>query len=275
MKNILILGCGYVGSALAKTLHEKGYQVETTTRSPQKVEILSTFSDKVHLIENLDDRKLAPMAANKDAIFLTVAPSYSFQNNTETYQETYLNTAKALLNTLQALQAKCQLIYTSSTSVYNGFRSEARVVTEDLLLSPVTEEAMILLETENTLLQYLNTCILRLSEILGPDRELYRRLAKMTVPLPGSGDNITNAADVRDIVKALQLVLEKQLNGIYNICNDEHPKRKDLYEQICMQHHLPMVQWDPKFPSRHGGLYTVSNQKIKGEGMVFNYSLDS
>jgi glycerol-3-phosphate dehydrogenase len=38
--NISILGCGWYGTALAKTLVNAGYHVKGSTTSPQKLEVL-------------------------------------------------------------------------------------------------------------------------------------------------------------------------------------------------------------------------------------------
>lgn len=272
MEKVLILGCGYVGSAIARSLHEQKYHVSIATRSQDKVELFSQFASEVILVDQLDLLTLTSLIADKRLIFLTIAPSYpsSGKDKIALYRSTYLETAQNLVQALKNNSTVKQVIYTSSTSVYNGEQEFAKVVTEDLELSPKTEEAKILLQTENELKKWPgNVCIFRLGEILGPGRELWKRLSHLKSPLPGTGQNIVNQIFVQDIVKAVHLAIEKNLGGIFNLCQDAHPTRSVLYQTICELYRLPPIQWDSSQASMHGGTYQVSSAKIREHGMVF------
>lgn len=261
--NIAILGCGYVGKALAVRLKNDGHSLTGTTRSPQKASLLSSHLDRVEVLHGNDKAAMENLLKGQQAIILCQAA-----DNASDYETTYLDTAKTLVKLLPSFPGLRHIIYTSSTSVYGDH--QGAIVDEESLPVPLNPTSQILLETENVLLASAeNTCVLRLGEIVGPGREIADRLRKLEGrPLPGTGDNITNITHVDDIVGFVQLVLTKGLRGIYNICGDQHLPRKELYAHICAEEGLPPVTWDGSKTSRHGGNKIVSNAKAKAAGYV-------
>jgi nucleoside-diphosphate-sugar epimerase len=114
------------------------------------------------------------------------------------------------------------------------------------------------------------TCILRCAEIYGPGRELSKRVKQFGGhTLPGSGSNYTNMIHKADCAAALDYALRHHLEGIYNLSDDEHPTRKELYDTVAHRFKFPHVLWDPTHPSLHTGNKRVSNHKIKAEGFAF------
>lgn len=255
---ILIVGCGYVGSAAAHLWKQKGHQVWATSRSPEKLTVLQTWVDRVFLAD-----AIFPELKNVDAVLLSVAA-----DDLNVYEETYLKTAERIIF---HLPLKTPLLYTGSTSVYGDH--EGNWVTEDSPLFPFTSQATILVKTEQTLIEKGHPVTLfRLSEIYGPQRmwnEKIRRLSGKT--LAGNGLQYTNTIHRDDIISALDFALQNQLTGIYNLSDDTHLPRKELYFQLCQEMDLPPVQWDPTLVSVHGGNKRISNQKIKNAGFVFQY----
>ncbi len=126
----------------------------------------------------------------------------------------------------------------------------------------------ILIETEKTLLESRTThkhvCVFRLGEIIGPGREVASRLkSRAGKPFPGTGENFTNFSHLSTIVKGLNCALENHLDGIYNLCEDLHLPRKELYDALCKELDLPQTLWDPSQFSHHAGNKRVSSAKIK------------
>jgi nucleoside-diphosphate-sugar epimerase len=152
-----------------------------------------------------------------------VAPSGSEQGNGNVYIETYLHTAKNLIRVLQQLPQIKHLIYTSSCSVYGDTNGEW--VSEDSELAPVSQQAHVLYETEQILLQVaseqLRVCILRLGGIYGLGRMLSEYSSLCGTSLPGTGENFTNWSHLDDIVAGIGFVIQNQLHGIYNLVNDK------------------------------------------------------
>lgn len=259
--NLIIMGVGYVGMPLLQQLQTLNYSVYTTTRSPEKVERLKEYSTDVILLPPDNDRPLKQLIDDCDAMIVLIAPK-----NGSTYKETYLKTAQEIMNALKGRTKPFSIIYTSSTSVYEGSKTEWS--TEDLSLAPSSENAQILLKTENTFLQHPDTCILRLGGIFGPGRELHKRVASLSgKPYPGNGDAFTNHIHLDNIVSGIIFCLENRLNGIYNLVNNDHPTRKALYADLCQQLAIAEPIWKDNDAAQSTG-YKVSNSKIVSAGYV-------
>jgi nucleoside-diphosphate-sugar epimerase len=226
---LLLMGAGYVGMALLQFLQNDNYEISVTTTNPQKAPLLSDYAKEVLLLDPESDESLQNLIETCDAMILTIAP-----NGTKTYEETYLNTAKTISRCLQGRSKPFYIIYTSSTSVYEGIDSEW--ATEDLILKPFSDNGKILLETEDVLLKCADTCILRLGGIHGRNREISKRAAYFSgKEFPGTGTEPTNHSHLDDIVAAIVYFLKHHLTGIYNVVSDEHPTRDELYSKLCQK----------------------------------------
>jgi nucleoside-diphosphate-sugar epimerase len=250
---ILILGPGYVGSELAKTLKANGHQVDATARTQEKAKALKEIVDQVLLWnEATPTNFLDPYEC---LIFTAAATSYTPEN----YAETYLkNSQKIAQAATTALNLK-QIIYTSSTSVYGP--GDGETVTE---VSPL-KGPQVLIDTEKTLLAIpdITVCVLRLGEIIGPGRALEDKLKNQgTKPFPGTGENPVNLSPLNEIVETVQKAIDLKLAGIYNAVSDLHLPRKAVYKAIAKDHNLPEPTWDPSLPTHHSGNRIVSGDKL-------------
>jgi len=252
---ICIIGCGYVGSALACHWRDLGHTVTATTRVPERIPELLPIAHRVILLEN---GNLAPAIEGQDAILLAVAPKRD-----GSYRETYLETAQRLMH-----HNPPYLLYTSSTSVYGDHRGAT--VDEETIPSPSHTNSSILLETEKTLSP---ACIVRLGEVVGPNRWISNKIIRMTAPLPGSGHSPVNLSALPDIVRGLDFLLTHRCQGIFNLCHDLHIPRRQLYEQVCQRHSLTPPVWDASQKGSHAGDKIVSSEKIGRIG--FRCSTDS
>lgn len=252
MSNIAIIGAGYVGKAAAEIWKAEGHIITLTTRSKERVLELSPFANRVVIIT---PGQFEDALQGQDIVLLSVAPDRQDED-----EATYLGSAKALLKDLNPKTQ--QILYTSSTSVYG--EHGGALVDETSPCKPQTKREKILFETEQLLLKApCKVCILRLGEIVGPGRMIVDRLRALRGPLPGTGEAITNISPLEIIVRALSLAVHEQWEGIYNVCNDLHISRRELYDNLCREYGLPTVQWDPTKISLHAGNKKVSNQKYK------------
>lgn len=267
--NIVIIGCGYIGSEVALTWKKKGHTVTATTRSPERLDLLSKVSQKSIILKGNDEDELVPLIADNDVILVTVAA-----DSPEHYESAYLNTAQIFRHLALEMDLPRHLIYTSSTSVYGDHHGQW--VDETSELHAKSEQAKILIEAEKNYLSLAElgwrVCLLRFSEIYGPGRELSRRVKQFEGHvLPGSGGHYTNMVHKADCAAAIDYSLRHHLEGIYNLSDDEHPTRKELYDAVSKKFKLPQVKWDPEHTSLHTGNKRVSNHKIKAEGFAFHH----
>lgn len=265
-----VLGGGYLGRALGYYWkeHYSKDEIILTTRHPEKMKELPPFCTTPYL---LTPSSFSDFLRQLDCLVICLAPDSSSH-----YADTYLKTAQQVLLELPFCSLLQQIIYTGSTSVYGDHHGDW--VNESSPLRPLNANAQILCETEQTLLaglkEHRNICIFRLGEIYGPGREIEERLKRMKgMAFPGTGENYTNLIHISQIVRGIEYAIKKQLQGVYNLCNDLHQKRKDFYNELCKQHALPSVLWDPSKVSVHAGNKRVSNEKIKKEGFDFDPKL--
>ncbi|MDE3046268.1 MAG: SDR family oxidoreductase [Verrucomicrobiota bacterium] len=267
--NIAIIGCGYLGSEVASTWRNRGAHVTATTRNPIRLEDLSKVAQKGILIKGNDEAEFAPLIAANETLLISIAAE-----SPEHYERTYLQTAQIFRHLAIEMDLPRRLIYTSSTAVYGDHYG--RWVDEESDLLATSDQARILTEAEQ-LYQSLaelgwHVCILRLAEIYGPGREISKRLAQLQgKPLAGTGEQHTNMVHRTDIVGAIDYALRHHLEGFYNLSDDDHPSRKELYDAVAKKFHLTPPTWDPNLTSLHPGNKRVSNHKIKAEGFNFRY----
>ena len=264
---LAIIGCGYVGSAVARMWHIAGNDVTVTTTTSERVAILSGISSQVVVLEGNDLAALKEVVADRDVVLLSIG---SKQRTLEVYRQTYLETAQNLVKAIVDSNVK-QLIYTSSYGIINN--KSGQIIDETVTVNPRDEFGEILYKTEQVLLfaanKDLKVCILRLSGIYGPARELikiFRRAAGTT--RPGSGESYTNWVHLEDIARAIDFAKEKQLEGLYHLSSDEHLTTKEFLNKLFQAHNMPPVVWDSSQSSR-GYNMKLSNQKIKNEGFEF------
>lgn len=261
-----ILGCGYVGKAIALEWKNQGHHIAATTRSKENIPQLDNFVDEVYL---LNGNSLSSFVEKQEVLVIAIAPDLGAD-----YASTYLQIAEQVALAAKSAPSLRQIIYTSSTSVYGDRNGEW--VDEETVIIHQDQNRKILHQTEHILLscqsENLNVCILRLGEIYGPGREIEARLRRMeSQPFAGTGESYTNLIHLEDIVNAIDFVFIHHLRGIYNLCSDFHIPRRQFYEHICEHEQIAPIQWDPSRQSAHGGNRRVSNQKIKDAGLTFRH----
>lgn len=268
---ITILGCGYVGTALARhwRLHAD-HQVRVTTTSPGRRAELEPLADAVHVLEGGDAEALHMALAGSEVAVFSLAPTGTSQVGAEGYDATYLSTFKALERVLPRLPTLRQLIYTASCSVYGD--AGGGWVDETTPPAPRDRHGEILLASE----QRLQACsegdrrvaILRLGAIYGPGRELaprFRRLAGST--RAGDGASFTSWIHRDDVVGALAWAVDSGLEGIVNLVDDEPLSVRELCDRVLTAAGLETVRWDPgAAPERALANRRISNRQLHSLG---------
>lgn len=268
-ENIAILGCGYVGSALAACWDEHGHFVTGTTTSRDRITDLSPIVSRVALMRGDDASGIQSLLQDQDTVVVSVAPTGSQLADAATYETTYLDTAKNLVEALNQSPRVKQIIYLSSCSVYGD--RQGGLVDETSPIFHTERRAQVLHETEEILSQANSNerkvCIFRLGGIYGPGRELVRMYGGVSgMNLPGKGERVINWIHRDDIVGAIEFARQQQLQGIYNLVDDSQLSVREQLEQVCLSYGLPPVVWDNSQQSLHRPSLRVSNQKLKEAG---------
>jgi nucleoside-diphosphate-sugar epimerase len=105
--NVLILGCGQTGQALAQQLNQQGHAITCVSRHDKTFAAITHITQDIHHL-TLDS---APLF---DWVYVILSPS---QRNVEHYQHTFIDTAQPVFQALQSHPIQ-RVIFISSTRVY-------------------------------------------------------------------------------------------------------------------------------------------------------------
>ena len=267
-----ILGCGYVGSALANVWKESGHCVTGTTTHLERVAALSNLVTQIVVMQGENFEAVQSLVKGQQTVVVSVAPTASKRMDETTNARTYLETAKNLVMAIGQTSTVKQIIFLSRCSVYGD--RDGKWVSETSHVSPLEPKSQLIWEAERLLRQAaketLQVCILRLGNIYGPGRDLasrYQELVRQT--LSGRGDRFVHWAHRDDIVRAIEFVRANQLDGIYNVVDDCYLTVREQVDSFRSHQGLPPIQWDISTLSLLNQGYRVSNQKLKAEGFQF------
>ncbi|MEB3263111.1 MAG: NAD-dependent epimerase/dehydratase family protein [Synechococcus sp.] len=273
---ITILGCGYVGAALARHWHgRRELRVRVTTTRSERLPELAPLASEVVVAQGNDPAGLRQALEGSEAVVLCLAPGGSRLVGPELYEATYLATFRTLAALLPELPALRQLIYTGSCSVYGD--AAGGWVDENTPPAPRDRHGEILLEGER-LLQGLRcpgrrVCLFRLGALYGPGRELIPRLARVAGEvLPGDGHPHGSWIHRDDVVAALDLALQQGLDGLWNLVDDEPITNRELFRRVCQAGGLAPVRWDPaRSPDSPPADRRISNRRLRALGLRLHH----
>ena len=135
-----------------------------------------------------------------------------------------------------------------------------------------TDQGKVLIQAESLYLSLQDlgwhVAILRLAEIYGPGRELADKVRRGI----GHPEFFTNMIHRDDAAAAILYLSQQDLQGIFNLADDDHPTRQELAEQLSAQQGL-LAPTPPEgiIQRLHSGNKRVSNHKIKSVGYTFQY----
>lgn len=268
--NLTIIGCGYVGTAVASYWHQNhDPSITVTTTTKERVAKLEEVASRVVVMKGSETKAMRSLLQNQHVVLISVAPISDRQVDAETYAQTYLPTATNVVAALKDAPSVQQLIYLSSCSVYGD--SDGAWVDESSPVAPVNLRGKVLCEAEEILLQAssdnLRVSILRLGGIYGPGRNLEWRCGLIAgKTFPGNGTNFINWIHLDDIVSAVEFVCQNQCQGIYNLTDNTKLTSRELYKQLCDRYDRPQVVWDASQTNPPISNARVCNKKIQAAG---------
>ena len=243
---LTIVGCGYVGMALAQQLHARRPQWPlrlTTTRQERLVE-LQRWAHEAVLCDATDpDQLMAALKGSRVAV-LSLGPKGNRQVDADGYRRTFVDSLACLTSLLPRLPELRQILYTSSCAVYGD--ANDGWVDETTAPNPTPGHGDVLLESEQLLagIQDRQVCILRLGALHGPGRVLDDRLKGLAgCERPGNGQHYSNWVHVDDAAGALLAAIDGGWSGVVNVVNDEPIRLRDLVQRSLSGQNLAPVQW--------------------------------
>ncbi|MBX5220375.1 SDR family oxidoreductase [Rhizobium sp. NLR8a] len=270
--HVMIFGCGYSGTAIAKAFAGDGVRVSGTTRSAEKMEALRRAGIEAFLFDGETmEEELVRALADVTHVVQSIAPGKA-------------DPLLGLLNKNGAsLLPRLEWIgYLSTVGVYGDH--QGAWVSEDTPCLPVSGRSKERLEAEEGWLAMgrergVPAAVLRLSGIYGPGRNAFCNLEKGTARRLIKKDQVFNRIRVEDIGAAARFLSERGLGGIYNITDDRPGPPQDVIVEAARlmgvepppEQVFETAELTPMARSFYGENKRVSNAKLKAAGFEFSF----
>ncbi|PZR09419.1 MAG: NAD(P)-dependent oxidoreductase [Flavobacterium psychrophilum] len=250
---ISILGCGWLGLPLAQSLIEKGFSVNGSTTSPEKIKVLQNAGIKsfvISLSANGIDGDMDSFLRESEILIIDIPPKLRGGNS-----ESFIDKIKNLIPYIEA-SSVTKVLFVSSTAVYADDNS---VVTEETIPNPETESGRQLLEAETLLANAkFQTTILRFGGLVDQDRQPVKYLAgKENLENPEGPVNLIHREDCIGII--LKIIEKNAWGETFNAVAPYHPTREEHYTQQALRMNLPLPKFTHEKPSVGK---TVSSEKV-------------
>lgn len=221
-KQVSILGCGWLGFALAQHFIKHEYSVKGSTTSPEKVATLEAAGVQpyVFTLGTTDGADLyTDFLADSEVVIINFPPK-RIPDIVNIYPA-------QILAILPFINEKQKVIFVSSTSVYQNTNDW---VSEELENKPEKESGKAVLAAEQVLLSVLSKrlTIIRFAGLFGDDRPPGRFLAnKKELPNGNAPINMIHQVDCVGLISAI--IAKNAWGEIINGCSDVHPIRRRFY----------------------------------------------
>ena len=244
MKQISILGCGWLGLPLAKALLQDGLSVKGSTTSTEKLAVLESAGIIPHQVVLESDNVSGPLAellTGSSVLVIDIPPKLRGNQSGD-----FVSKIKTILPFIEKSTVE-NVLFISSTSVYGDDNDQ---VTEETTLNPDTEGGR-QLQIVEALLQnnsQFKTTILRFGGLIGEDRNPVRFLAgKENLDNPNAPINLIHQADCIGIIK--QIIAKNAWDTSFNAATPYHPSRETYYTQKAVELGLTAPTFDHTKPS--------------------------
>lgn len=234
-----IIGCGWLGLPLAKSLLKNGFTVKGSSTSEKKLAILAQEGIepyKVILSETEIEGNIEAFLKNVITLIINVPPKLRGTNT-----ENYVAKMQLLHGYIQKTSIK-NVVFVSSTSVYGDFDG---VVTENTIPKPDTKSGKQLLDAEHIFIvdKNLQSSIIRFGGLISEDRHPITMLSKREHLK--NGQHLVNLIHRDDCIRIITAVIEQNwwgeiINGVY----PEHPTKKDYYTAEALKRGLNVPEYD-------------------------------
>ncbi|RZL05998.1 MAG: NAD-dependent epimerase/dehydratase family protein [Pedobacter sp.] len=217
-----ILGCGWYGFALAKSLVSNGYSVKGSTTTVAKLAVIEREGIEPFLIDFDPEKSHNDSSFFESDILIISLPPKRHSGEHNEYPEKIRRIVEA------AQSGKVQkILMISSTSVYGDVN---RRILQGEIPVPDTESGIAILAAEKIVqgTQNINSTILRFGGLIGPGRNLAKFFAgKKDI---ANGLSPVNLLHLEDCIQLTQHIIATDAFGYtFNVCSPDHPTRMDIY----------------------------------------------
>jgi nucleoside-diphosphate-sugar epimerase len=272
MKQISILGCGWLGFPLAKKLLEKGNSVKGSTTSENKLSILKDAGINPFLVA-LESESVSESVNDfldeSEILIIDIPPKLRGNNadSSSSLRKIFVEKIQTLIPFIEKSTIK-KVLFVSSTSVYGD---DNALITEKTIPNPETESGRQLLLAEAILQKNKNfeTTILRFGGLIGEDRHPVKFLAgKENLENPDAPVNLIHQNDCIRIIE--EIIQQSKWNEVFNAVAPFHPTREEYYTQKAKEQNLVL----PKFRTEKSNIEKVISSEKTETALNYQFRLD-
>lgn len=218
--NILIVGCGWVGTYCAQRFrNDLGAMVTVTTTTPEKQQAFEQSGIRAFLVAFGERGSGESASTLTDELFdvLIVSVPITRKDDMPTIQERFSNLA-AFIGKLRFKQA----FFFGSVGIYPN---EHAIIYEDSYSDKALDQKLLYGETtmRNVFPQFN---LLRLGGLFGLERVMAKYFQDKVCMI---GYQTANFIHVEDIYGIIRRMIDKAIAGVtYNIVSPDHPLKKDV-----------------------------------------------
>ncbi|HLO69218.1 MAG TPA: NAD-dependent epimerase/dehydratase family protein [Holophaga sp.] len=237
--HVLIVGCGWLGGAVAEALVARGDRVTGVRRDPGRAQALRALGAEPLALDLAGPEALAALPEDLDAI---LALQSAREDSREAYTRTYVQTGANLLAAARGRRLRA-VVQASSTGVFG--QRDGAWVDEGSPVAPATPTAEVLAAAEALYLEAARNGIparvLRLSGLYGPGRTWMLDRVRSGALALGPGDGAwLNSCHRDDAVTALLAVLDRGRDGaVYHATDAEPLRRRELIQWLSERLGIP------------------------------------
>lgn len=234
-KSVSIIGCGWLGHALAKRLLIKEYRVFVTTQSEEKKKKLDKENINAELL-SLPVNEPEPVALeafNCATLIISITPQIR-QGRSD-----YPEKVAQLIKMAESGKVK-KIIMLSTTAIYNGLSG---LVDEEVALDESASKVAIIIAAEQATRKFSGkSVVLRLAGLIGPERHPGRFLqGKKVFSEPQAFINLIHQDDAVGVL--LEIIADKDATGTYNAVSATETSKEHYYHAAANALNLPLPEF--------------------------------
>jgi nucleoside-diphosphate-sugar epimerase len=273
MMHVMIFGCGYSGTAIAKAFAGPGIRITGTTRSADKTDLLAKEGIEAFVFDGETlDPALSEAMKSATHLIQSIAPGKA---GDPLLRLAHLN--------IRALMPKLEWVcYLSTVGVYGD--QKGAWVSEETPLHPVSDRSVERVEAEDGWHRVgirlgIPVAVLRLAGIYGPGRNAFCNLEKGTARRLIKPNQVFNRIRVEDIGACGKFLSDRKLGGMYNVTDNEPGPPQDVIVEAARlmgiepppEQPFETAELTPMARSFYGENKRVSNAKLRALGFPFRY----
>ncbi len=248
MKDVSILGCGWLGKPLAKFLIKKGFRVKGSTTSLNKLEDLKSVNISPFLVDISSDKNFEEFLSS-DVLIIAIT-----SKGIEAFKNLIFQIEKSSIK---------KVIFISSTSVYPSVNKE---MTEE---DPTIDSPLAQIENEFKSNQYFKKTIIRFAGLLGENRNPANWFEGRKIPQPNGFVNMIYREDCIEII--YQIIQQDVFGEVFNACSNHHPTRKEFYTNAKKRANKESPVFDDSQPLK----YKIINSDKLQKHLNYTFKFDN